>query len=142
MNQFYPNQNNPLDYTFSSDYIDSERLEDRFFKDYEFLEKITENFDDTCKMCFRDFHVAIRENDSLLFANALHKLIGSLLIFITNKEVILNFRSLEAKIRNQGLSCIDHDFIDQIESFTESLINELILITNKWRNKRNLRSLF
>ncbi len=142
MNQLYPNENSPPVYSFSSDYIESERLEERFFMDYEFLEKITENFEDTCRMCIQEFHVAMKENDNLLFANTLHKLIGSILIFVTNKEVILNFRALEIKIRNQGLSCIDDDIIDQIESFNESLIYELILIINKWRNKRNLRSLF
>jgi hypothetical protein len=125
-------------FIFSKTLVDETNLESRFFKDFEFLEKIIENYKLTCQTCNQELKKSFAEHDQTQFANAIHKLIGSTMIFINNKSKVLELREFESQIREQGLNQITIFKLTEIEVFHQHLVDHLTEIAHKWKSKRNL----
>lgn len=115
-------------------FLDTQVLEERFFKDPVFLMEILERYQKTCHDCLADLRSAAEKQLALEFANAAHKLKGSTLNF--SKFYIANWlEEMERNARNENRIPVSQDDLDHLESLLAEMITQLENLGQRWKQE-------
>ncbi len=111
--------------------VDLGLLEERFFKDGEFLREVLENYKNTCKSCFDDFRVSLINKDCQLLVKTAHKLRGSTLNF-TSDSLVEKLAKIEFDAMEGNMGKITFSDIDNMEKNVFDFTGKLSQIVKDW----------
>lgn len=119
-------------------FLDTQVLENRFYKDPVFLSEILDRYQKTCTDCISDLKSASKNSDAVGFANAAHKLKGSTLNF--SKFYIANWlEELEAAARLKNEIPASAEELEHLDSLLRELIMQLQDLGNRWRQSTQIK---
>ena len=115
----------------SSGLIDIKSLENRFFKDPDFLKEMLSNYVITSNNCLEEMKLAARNQNPSILANSCHKLLGSTLNF-SNGYIARYLEDIEFNAREEKKIIVSVEELNKLEETIKMLQDQISELANSW----------
>ncbi|NUM59625.1 MAG: hypothetical protein HUU56_13380 [Bdellovibrionaceae bacterium] len=111
--------------------IDIKNLENRFFKDPDFLKEMLSNYVITSNNCLEEMKLAARNQNPSILANSCHKLLGSTLNF-SSGYIARYLEDIEFNAREEKKIIVSVEELNKLEETIKMLQDQISELANSW----------